>query len=94
MNSCLIILMHLNANFHPFLAAFRKGLGCQSILLRLLEDWRKALDNQQCVGAILMDLSKAFNCLPHRLLIANVTGYRYIYTCTALLYKPAFMATR
>ena len=66
---------HLNASFHPFLAAFRKGFGCQSTLLRLLEDWRKALDNQQCVGAILMDLSKAFDCLPHRLLTAKLKAY-------------------
>ena len=61
---------HLNSSFNPFLAAFRKGFGCQSTLLRLLEDWRKALDNNECVAAILMDLSKAFDCLPHGLLIA------------------------
>ena len=29
--------------FHPYLAAFRKSFGCQTTLLRLLEDWRKAL---------------------------------------------------
>ena len=66
---------HLNASFHPFLAAFRKGFGCQSTSLRLLEDSCKALDNQQCVGAILMDLSKAFDCLPHRLLTAKLKAY-------------------
>ena len=32
--------------FHPYLAAFRNGFGCQSTLLRLLEDGMKALDNQ------------------------------------------------
>ena len=62
--------------FNPFLAAFRKGFGCQSTLLRLLEDWRKALDNHECVAAILMDLSKAFDCLPHGLLIAKLRAYR------------------
>ena len=61
--------------FNPFLAAFRKGFGCQSTLLRLLEDWRKALDNHECVAAILMDLSKAFDCLPHGLLIAKLRAY-------------------
>ena len=61
--------------FNPFLAAFRKGFGCQSILLRLLEDWRKAFDNHECVAAILMDLSKAFDCLPHGLLIAKLRAY-------------------
>ena len=47
----------MDSHFNPFLAAFRKGLGCQSTLLRLLEDWRKALDSRECVAAILMDLS-------------------------------------
>ena len=50
--------------FHTFLCAFRKGHGCQTTLLRLLEDWRTALDKNQYVAAILMDLSKAFDCLP------------------------------
>jgi hypothetical protein len=30
--------------FHTFLCAFRKGHGCQTTLLRLLEDWKTALD--------------------------------------------------
>ena len=65
----------MDEQFNPFLAAFRKGFGCQSTLLRLLEDWRKALDNHECVAAILMDLSKAFDCLPHGLLIAKLRAY-------------------
>ncbi|XP_021340798.1 uncharacterized protein LOC110441849 [Mizuhopecten yessoensis] len=38
---------------------FRPGFGCQSTLLRLVEDWRRALDNHEYVAVILMDLSKA-----------------------------------
>ena len=44
-------------------------------LLYLLEDWRKALDNHQFAAAILMDLSKAFDCLPHDLLIEKLRAY-------------------
>ena len=66
---------HLDSCFHPFPAGFGKGFGCQSTLLRLLEDWRKALDNHEYVVAILMDLSKAFDCLPHGLLIAKLKAY-------------------
>ena len=61
--------------FNPFLAAFRKGYGCQTTLLRLLEDWRSALDKHEYVAAILMDLSKSFDCLPHNLLLAKLQAY-------------------
>ena len=35
---------YLDDMLNPFLTAFRKGYGCRSTLLRLLEDWRSALD--------------------------------------------------
>ena len=57
---------HLN----PFLAAFGKGFVRQSIFLKLLEDWCKALDNHECAAAILIDLLKAFD-LKARLLKAQ-----------------------
>ena len=61
--------------FNPFLAAFRRGFGCQSTLLRLLEDWRKALDIYESVAAILMDLSMAVNSLHYGPLIAKLRAY-------------------
>ena len=68
------------------MAAFRsKGFGCQSSLLRLLEDWRKALDNHQFAAAILMDLSKAFDCLPHDLLIEKLRAYMLAPDAVSLL---------
>jgi hypothetical protein len=47
--------------FHPSLSAFRSGYGCQKTLLKIIEDWKKALDENKFVAAILMDLSKAFD---------------------------------
>ena len=66
---------HFNSIFDNYLAAFRKGFGCQTTLLRLAEDWKKDLDKQQYVGAVLMDLSKAFDCLPHDLITAKPSAY-------------------
>ena len=62
----------MDGYFKPVRAAFRKEIGRQSTLLRLLEDWRKSLDNHECIVAILMDLSKAFGYLPHGLPIAKL----------------------
>ena len=52
-------------------------MGCQSTLLRLVEDWRKALDSHKYVAAILMDLKKAFDCLSHSLLLGKLSAYIY-----------------
>ena len=43
--------------------------------LRIIEDWKQALDDNKYVAAILMDLSKAFDCLPHDLLPLKLKDY-------------------
>ena len=63
---------HFENFFNPFLGAFRQGMGCQSTLLRLVEDWRGALDSHEYVAAVFVDLSKAFDSLPHDLLLMKL----------------------
>ena len=59
----------------PYLCGFRKGYSTQHSLIVMLEKWRKALDNGKLAGALLTDLSKAFDCLNHNLLIAKSHVY-------------------
>ena len=52
-----------------------KELNMQHVLLRLLEEWREHLDNNKTVGGILMDISKAFDCISDDLLLAKLEAY-------------------
>ena len=41
----------------------------------MLEQWREKLDKNFIVGPVLMDLSKAFDCITHDLIIAKLAAY-------------------
>ena len=56
---------------------FRKGYSTQQCLLALLEKWKRAVDSGQMFGTLLTDLSKAFDCLDHELLIAKLNTYGF-----------------
>lgn len=58
-----------------FISTYRKNYGCENTLQRLIGDWRASLDNREVVAVILLDLSKAFDYVPHGLLLAKLKAY-------------------
>ena len=69
------LLKYFSRLFNDLISAYRKGYSCQSLLVKCIDNWKNALDKQQHIGALFMDLSKAFDCLPHGLTIANLHAY-------------------
>ena len=79
------LLAYFENIFSPLLSAFRKNHGCQSTLLNMVQHFKNCIDNGQFVGCIGMDLSKAFDCLPHRLTICKLRAYGASRSACALL---------
>ena len=56
---------------------FRRGYNAQHCLITLIKKWKKSVDNDGAFGALLTDLSKAFDCLFLELLIAKLDTYGF-----------------
>ena len=70
-----LLVSNIEEVFSPFLIAYRKSYSTQHVLIRMVEEWKENLDNNFIVGAVLTDLSKAFDCKLHDLLIAKLSAY-------------------
>ncbi len=48
---------------------------CEHVLVKLIDSWKYAVDEDNFAGTLLIDLSKAFDCMSHDLVIAKMSAY-------------------
>ena len=66
---------HFEPIFHKYMFAYRKFHGCPTALLTLTEQWKEQLGRHKVIGAVVMDLSKALDCLPQDLILEKLEFY-------------------
>ena len=59
--------LFMKDKFSPLLCSFRKNYNTQHALIHLIERFKHCLDNSGVIAAVLMDLSKAYHCIPQDL---------------------------
>ena len=57
---------------------YKKGISTETLLLKMTEDWKIAIDHGKVVGVIFLDLRKAFDAVSHPVLMEKIekTGIR------------------
>ena len=73
--------------FSKYLYCFRKGLSTQYCLLHIIGKIKKPLDSNEYCGPLLTDLSKAFDCVKHDLLIAKMHAYNFEHNALVLIHS-------
>ena len=66
---------YFESKLFKFQCDFRKGYSAQYCVLLILEKWKKCIDNKGSAGALMTDMSKAFDTLSHDLLIAKLSAH-------------------
>ena len=74
---------YINDYLSSYLGGYIKGFSSQ----QALENWKRVLDKKGFGGAVLMDLSKAFDTIKHDLLIAKLYAYGFSKESLKLLHS-------
>ena len=84
------LVLSMENYFSPLASVYRKNYSTQHVITHLAEEWLEHLDENFVVGAVLTDMSKAFDCIARDLLIAKLAAY--CFSDTALRYVYSYLS--
>ena len=82
-----------SGNLEPLQSAYRVGHSTKTALLKVKSDFLKAIDKDEAVCLVMLDLSTAFDTVSHELLL-NCLKFRFGIRDTALAWIKLYLSDR
>ena len=76
----------MNGVLSQFISVYRDNYSSCHLLIRLVENWKESLDKGYIEGALLLDLFKAFDCIP-KLHVAKLHAYGISLSAATFIYS-------
>ena len=74
-SNCVTKFMNTHNLIYHNQSGFRKNHSCQTALTKLVDHWLEQINENNTVGVVLLDLTKAFDLVSHKILLEKLRSY-------------------
>lgn len=76
-SNCLVNFLEEHNLIYEQQSGFRKQHSCQTALTKIVDNWLTAINNNEIVGTLFLDLTKAFDLVNHQILLQKLALYKF-----------------
>ena len=91
-SNCLTAFLDEHHLIYELQSGFRRLHSCQTALTKVVDNWLTAMNNNDIVGTVFLDLSKAFDLVDHNILIQKLKSYKF--SPSAIAWFESYLSNR